>query len=52
MGLERINRYSKNAFNHYLVGGEHMKGLKGYESYAKTAETEKKTGVTQDDSGQ
>ncbi len=50
MGLERINRYSKNAFNHYMAGGDHMKGLKGYESYAKTAEVEKKTGVTQDDS--
>jgi len=48
MGQERIFRYSMTAFNHYNTTGSHMKGLKGYESYAQSAETMKASGVSQD----
>ena len=50
MGQERISRYSMAAMNHYMVSGDHMRGLKGYESYAKGQELMKKAGITQDQS--
>ncbi len=48
-GQEKIFQYSNSAFNHYNTTGEHMKGLKGYESYAKSAEVMKASGISRDE---
>jgi alkanesulfonate monooxygenase SsuD/methylene tetrahydromethanopterin reductase-like flavin-dependent oxidoreductase (luciferase family) len=49
LGREYITRYSMSAFDHYMHNGEHMKGLRGYEAYAASAEAMKQNGLTFED---
>jgi alkanesulfonate monooxygenase SsuD/methylene tetrahydromethanopterin reductase-like flavin-dependent oxidoreductase (luciferase family) len=48
LGKKYINGYIESALGHYQTTGEHMKGIKGYEYYAASADRMKAAGVTRD----
>lgn len=48
LGRTYITGYIESATGHYQVSGEHMKGLKGYEHYAASAERQRAAGVTRE----
>jgi alkanesulfonate monooxygenase SsuD/methylene tetrahydromethanopterin reductase-like flavin-dependent oxidoreductase (luciferase family) len=47
LGRKYIDRYIKSALGHYQMDGEHMRGLKGYENYAKNADAARAAGITE-----
>jgi alkanesulfonate monooxygenase SsuD/methylene tetrahydromethanopterin reductase-like flavin-dependent oxidoreductase (luciferase family) len=48
LGYKYIRSYVDSAMDHYNVGGDHMKSIKGYENYAKSVEEARAAGVTED----
>ena len=50
LGYKYIRGYVDSALSHYNVGGDHMRGIKGMESYVKAVDAAKAAGVTQDQS--